>query len=219
MKIKVNDIVMHYEKIGIGEPLILVHGNQEDHTIFLSLVEAIKDRYTCYLFDSRNHGLSSKTEVYDYSVMADDYLAAIKALHLDAPYYLGYSDGGIIGLFMALMEPKSLKKMIVCGSNIHPLGIAKKEREYMKIETKKTPNPYIDMMLDQPNLTFRKLHKIEIPTMVIAGEFDVIQRRHTLAIHHHIKDSKYVQINKKHHDDYMVHRDDLKLLLSDFFRD
>lgn len=198
--------------------MILVHGNQEDSSIFFELVESIKGRYTCYLFDSRNHGKSSQTDVYDYQVMATDYLLAIKALNLDSPYFLGYSDGGIIGLYMTLIEPKSLKKMMICGANIHPLGIDKKARTLMGLEIEKTPNPYIQMMIEQPKLTFNQLDKIKIPAMIIAGELDVIQKRHTLAIHRHIKDSQLILMNKKHHDDYVVHRDDLKDLVRQFFK-
>ncbi len=219
MKICVNNIELYYEKIGVGSPLILVHGNHEDHTIFLTLVDAIKDQFTCYLFDSRNHGKSSKTEVYDYSVMANDYLIAIKALNLGSPYFLGYSDGGIIGLHMALTEPNSLKKMIICGANIHPSGIDKKARESMTKEYQMTQNPFVKMMLDQPNLTFYSLQKISIPTMIIAGEFDVIQKRHTLAMHHHMNLSRLVILEKKHHDDYVVNRDDLKDLIVDYLHD
>ncbi|RJX26154.1 MAG: alpha/beta fold hydrolase [Acholeplasma sp.] len=216
MKINVNEITLFYEKIGQGEPLIFVHGNQEDHQIFFELAYALKDHFTCYLFDSRNHGQSSKTDDFQYAVMARDYLDAIHQLKLENPYFLGYSDGGIIGLLMALIEPKILKKMIICGANIHPLGIMKNERKKLRIEYEIDQNPYLKMMLDQPNIPMKKLHDIRIPIMLISGEFDVILKRHTLAMHRHIPRSELMIMQKKHHDDYIVHRDDLRFVITKF---
>ena len=59
MFVKVNDVDLYYEKMGTGRPLIMVHGNSEDHTIFNEAAEVLKDRFTVYLPDSRNHGQSS----------------------------------------------------------------------------------------------------------------------------------------------------------------
>ena len=217
MDIHVNGVQLYYEKIGTGEPVIFVHGNQEDHQIFFELAHAIKDQYTCYLFDSRNHGKSTITDMFDYKVMAEDYIQAIDRLTLTSPYFLGYSDGGIIGLMIALQRPQLLRKMMICGANINPLGIVKNARNQLQHDVKRTKNPYLKMMLDQPNISFNSLTNISIPTMVIAGEFDVIQRRHTIAISNHLQRSKLMIIEKKHHDDYLVHRDDLNDVISDFF--
>ena len=57
MKILVNGIELFYEISGQGRPLILVHGNGEDHHIFDALVAKLKNHYTCYCIDSRGHGI------------------------------------------------------------------------------------------------------------------------------------------------------------------
>lgn len=53
MFINVNNIRLYYEKHGEGNPLILLHGNEENHFIFDEAVEKLKKYYTVYTLDSR----------------------------------------------------------------------------------------------------------------------------------------------------------------------
>ena len=82
MNIKVNGITLEYSKEGTGEPLILLHGNGEDHHIFDKLAEKLKEKFTVYAIDSRNHGKSSMTDDYSYETMAEDIFSFINALEL-----------------------------------------------------------------------------------------------------------------------------------------
>ena len=66
MFINVNNIRLYYEKHGEGDPLILLHGNEENHFIFDEAVEKLKKYYTVYTLDSRGHGQSEKVKEYHY---------------------------------------------------------------------------------------------------------------------------------------------------------
>ena len=57
-KIHVNHVDIFYEMVGQGRPLVLIHGNGEDHTIFDRTVHLLEEKHTCYLPDSRGHGKS-----------------------------------------------------------------------------------------------------------------------------------------------------------------
>ena len=72
MFINVNNIRLYYEKHGEGNPLILLHGNEENHFIFDEAVEKLKKYYTVYTLDSRGHGQSEKVKEYHYQDMAND---------------------------------------------------------------------------------------------------------------------------------------------------
>ena len=65
MKVSVNGVEIYYEQTGSGRPLIMVHGNGEDHTIFDKAANVLKDSFTCYLVDSRGHGQSSAVDVLE----------------------------------------------------------------------------------------------------------------------------------------------------------
>ena len=73
MYIDVNNTRLYYEIIGKGDPLILLHGNGEDHHIFDSAVTILKDYFTCYCIDSRGHGQSMPIEKYDYQEKIEGY--------------------------------------------------------------------------------------------------------------------------------------------------
>ena len=111
MKILVNGIELFYEISGQGRPLILVHGNGEDH-------------YTCYCIDSRGHGLSSSVAVYSYQSMAEDIIEFIKSLKLSEVAYYGFSGGGIVGLLVA-SQSKLIKYLMISGANADPDGLKK----------------------------------------------------------------------------------------------
>ncbi|HOI85162.1 MAG TPA: alpha/beta hydrolase [Acholeplasmataceae bacterium] len=218
MRVLVGDIRIYIEKKGVGEPLVLVHGNGEDHQIFDRLVERLSHHYTCYLVDSRNHGKSDWTDVFDYDVMAHDILCLMTKLNIKKPYFLGFSDGGIIGLKIAIQKQDALKKMVICGANLEPAGLKVSALRAMEETYQKTKNPLIKMMLDQPHILTKDLANITIPTRVIAGEHDVIKRSHTSTIAHHLLYASLMILAKKNHDDYLVHRDDLYETLCDFFK-
>ncbi len=217
MIISVNSTQLFVDIKGIGKPLILLHGNGEDHRIFNDLVEKLKLHFTCYLVDSRNHGKSMITDHYHYDIMANDIYELISKLNLVNPYFLGFSDGGIIGTMIAVKYPNIFQSMAILGTNIHKKGIIKKERESIKKIYEDTFNPLYKMMLDEPNLKFKQLDKIKFPVLIVVGEYDMISFKHTKAIKNHLVNSRLVVLEKKHHDDYIVHRDDLYDVLIDYW--
>ena len=105
MNIKVNGIDLYYEKTGQGCPIVLLHGNGESHDIFAVLIKRLSPNYTVYAIDSRDHGKSGKVKSLDYGDMMEDVAAFIRQLDIESPVLYGFSDGGIIGLLLAIKYP------------------------------------------------------------------------------------------------------------------
>ena len=205
MYINVNDVNLYYKIYGNGTPIILVHGNSETHEIFDVLINKLKDNYKVYAIDSRCHGKSEKTEKISYDLMAKDIIQFIKKLKINKPIFYGFSDGGIIGLLIAIKEPKLLSKLIVSGANLNPNGMSKFMLIISKIGYFITRNKLLKMMIQEPNITINDLERIEIPTYVLAGEKDVIKEEHTKIIAENIKNSTLEIIPKENHSSYIVH--------------
>ncbi len=205
MNIEVNDIDIYYEVYGEGKPIILLHGNSETHEIFDRLIERLENNYKVYAIDSRCHGKSEKTEEISYDLMAVDMIEFIKKLKIDKPIVYGFSDGGIIGLLVAIKQPKLLSKLIISGANLNPNGMSKSMLIRSKIGYFITRNKLFKMMIKEPNISRKDLEKIEIPTYVLAGEKDVIMEEHTRLIAENIKNSKLEIIPKENHSSYVVH--------------
>jgi pimeloyl-ACP methyl ester carboxylesterase len=56
----------------------------------------------------------------------------------------------------------------------------------------KNKSPYLNMMMEEPNILDKDLENILIPVLLTCGEFDVITRRHTLSI---LKKLKYGRLH------------------------
>lgn len=207
MIFKREGIHIYYRVNGSGKPLLLLHGNGEDHHTFDVLVEKLQTRYTCYQIDSRCHGLSSKNLEISYDLMCDDILAFCDDMHFNQVDVIGFSDGGIIGLKLAIKYPQLIKNLYILGANFHPKGIEKKMMRQLKIWYKKEKNPLIKLMINEPNIPIKQLKKIRSMTTICAGEYDVIKLSHTKKLHHYIKDSQLIILPGHTHESYILDND------------
>lgn len=207
---------IYYEKYGNGKPLILVHGNKEDHTIFNKLTAALKSHFSIYALDSRNHGKSENTDELHYHDMADDILRFIDELQLDRPCFYGFSDGGIIGLLCCIKRRDAFEKMVISGANITTKGLKPIVRLSSKISYLFSRDKRTKMMLTEPDITAAELRRIKCPTLVLAGEFDIICEKETRQIADSIPNSTLKIIKGKGHGDYVVNSDYLKDIIKNY---
>ena len=207
MLVKANNINIYYEVYGQGSPIILLHGNQETHKIFDKLIERLQINHTVYALDSRCHGKSDNPKDISYNLMAEDTIAFIKELKISKPTFYGFSDGGIIGLLIAIKEPELLSNLIVSGANINPDVFTTLDLILTKFFYFFTRSKFIKMMLYEPNISLEDLRKISIPVHVLAGEKDIIKLEHTKLIADNIKNSTLEIIKDENHGSYIIHSD------------
>lgn len=177
MKIDVNNITLNYTKVGNGDPIILLHGNGEDLHIFDPLVDRLKLHFTVYAVDSRNHGDSTKTKDWTYEAMAEDIFQLIEKLQLKKVSIVGFSDGAIIALLLAIKHRDLFYKMVLLGVNLKPTDFKKSIYKSLVDEYEKTQDPLVKMMLEQPNIELEELKNIETPTLVVSAEDELFYRK------------------------------------------
>lgn len=204
MVININGIDIYYEVYGEGKPLILLHGNGETHKIFYKVTEKLKEDFKVYLIDSRCHGKSQDTKQLTYDLMAEDVIEFIKKLNIFKPILYGFSDGGIIGLMVAIKRQNLLYKLIISGANISPKGLNRALYLSTKIKYIFTRNKLSRLMLKEPNITKEELARIDIPVVVLAGDKDDIKRKHTEYIAENIKESKLKILDNETHGSYVM---------------
>lgn len=207
MFIEVNNIKLYYEKAGNGYPIILLHGNGENHHIFDTTVNILKEYFTVYTIDTRGHGESSNVSELHYNEMAEDIYSFIHKLKLDKPILYGFSDGGIIGLLLSIKYPNLLSTLIISGVNTNPNGLQKKWLILFKIIYKFKKTKEYKLMLEEPNITIDMLHKITVPTYITVGSKDVIRKKHTNLIHNNIPNSKLKIFDNEDHGSYIINSD------------
>lgn len=218
MKVKVNGINLYYSCVGEGQPLLLLHGNGESSSIFKELTEELKPFFKLYLIDSRNHGQSDKTADYSYETMTNDVYEFIKKFNLDSVSVLGFSDGAIIGLLLALRQPDLLKNLILLGGNLSPKDFKDDYRNDLIQENEINPHPLYEMMLTQPNIKLSSLKKITSPILFVAGEDDLFKDSLYDKLQQTLPNA-HVEIMPNHdHESYIVHSTALFPVLCKYFQ-
>jgi len=197
---KVNGIEMYYATYGAGDPVLLIHGGLGHADIWASQVAELSKTHKVIVADSRGHGRSTRdAQPFGYDLMASDYLALLDYLKVDKTALVGWSDGGIIGIDIALTHPERLTKLYAQAANVTTDGvdpgvetnktfgayIERSGKDYAMMS--KTPGEYdafleqiSQMWASQPNWTKEQLATITTPIAVVSGDHDeAIKREHT----------------------------------------
>jgi pimeloyl-ACP methyl ester carboxylesterase len=196
----IRGINLYYETYGQGKPLLLIHGNGGSIRDWRYQIPYFSKTYKVIAVDSRAQGKSlDSSKVLNYEMMADDFDALLTHLKIDSAYVIGWSDGGINGLLLAIRHPEKVKKLAITGANLVPgtsaisadgikaisADLAKLRAANQDAATKNTIK-LLHMMEIEPHIPLTDLHKIKCPVLVMGGDFDVIKPAHTLQIFENI---------------------------------
>ncbi len=209
-------ITLHYEIYGNGYPLIMLHGNGEDITIFTKAIEKLQEHFTVYAIDTRGHGKSSAVYEYHYSDMADDLYAFITGLGIDHPAIFGFSDGGITALMMAYSHPDIPAAVIASGANSSPKGLKPLYRFGFSRMLRSTHDPKLALMLYEPKMTAKELGMITVPVLITAGSRDMIKKEDTEFLHRSIPGSRLMILEGESHESYIMDSDKIATIIQDF---
>lgn len=196
---------LFYEQTGSGAPLIMLHGNGSSHEAFNDAVEILKNHFSVYALDSRGQGSNPKETELHYQDMADDVIEFSRKHNLEKPIIYGFSDGGIIALLVAIAEPELPSHLIVSGANLVPNGLKLRFQIPNIIKSWKTRDPLYTLMLTEPNITAEMLHKITAPTLITAGQHDIVRKSQTMKLSKEIAQSKLIILTGEGHGTYITH--------------
>ncbi|MDR2179029.1 MAG: alpha/beta hydrolase [Synergistaceae bacterium] len=218
MTVDVNGTMLFYEKNGTGSPIVLLHGNGEDHHIFDKLsVKLIKD-FTVYAVDSRNHGQSGKTSDYSYNTMAEDIFGFIGALNLGRVGLIGFSDGAIVSLILAMNHGEKVSKMALLGVNLKPTDFTEESYQFVKDTYETTKDPLFKLMLEEPNIELDAVKGVKVPVLVIAAENDIYKPETFTNLVSALPDATLKIMGGHEHDSYIIGQDLLYPDFIEFFR-
>jgi pimeloyl-ACP methyl ester carboxylesterase len=212
---KVDSGEIYYETYGKGKPLILLHGNGESISSFREQVGLLSNYFNVIALDSRGQGNSedySKSR-YTYELFSKDVITLMDTLKIKKASILGWSDGGNIGILLALNHSNRVDKLITMGANIFHGTDAISEEVISIFKNRKEKiqqNPFfknnnaearlINLVLEEPNISPNQLNRIQgIPVLLIAGENDVIKLKHSELIEKSISNSKLLILKETDH--------------------
>ena len=203
MRVTTNGVSIYYEVRGKkGPALIMLHGNGEDHTIFDRAVDYLEQAFTVYLVDTRGHGDSPRGSApFTLEQFAGDLKEFLDQMGIASCHLLGFSDGGNIALLFALKYARYLKKLVLNGADLRPSGVKLSTQVPIVLHWcasglamlgggSAARWEMLNLMVTQPHISRRALKDLEVPTLVIAGDRDMIRESHTRAIAAALPDSR-----------------------------
>ncbi len=234
---KVNGARIFHAEWGEGDPVILLHGGLGSIEAWANQIPAIAGNHRVIAIDSRGHGRSTRdAQPYSYALMAGDVMGVMDDLGIDKAAFVGWSDGGIIALEMAINHPERITKALVIGTNYNLSGIDP------SIETNETFGAYVaaaanlyaknsptpkdfdtfvgeitGMWGTQPNYTDEQLESIKAPfTVLQALEDEAIIDEHAEKMASLIPNAKYIPLEGVSH--FAMWQDPARLnaLIQDF---
>ena len=195
-----NGIKIHYAIYGQGSPVIFLHGGLANMDYWGNQVPAVAAHHTVILMDSRGHGRSTRdARPSGYDLMADDVVALMDALKIPKADIVGWSDGGILGIDLAIRHKDRVGKIFAFGANTttsgnieraenNPIVAVVRERRHRETpdysarptEFRAFSDQIHKMWAEQPNWTDDQLKAIDTPILVVDGDHEeFIKRAHT----------------------------------------
>jgi pimeloyl-ACP methyl ester carboxylesterase len=187
--VRINGVDIYYETYGQGDPVFLLHGGLANGTYFANQIPELAKHYRLIVMDSRGHGRSSYDgQPITYGLMASDVLGLMDQLGIPKASIVGWSDGGIIALDIAIHHPERLNKVIAYGANYNLSGvlpgledsplfaavIQQAAVEYQRL----SPHPerwdafsqaMFTLFTTEPNYTDDQLRSITVPVLILDG--------------------------------------------------
>jgi pimeloyl-ACP methyl ester carboxylesterase len=213
-RVEANGVDTYYEVDGEGEPVVLLHGGFVTIDSWAPQRAALAARYRLYLPERRGHGRTPDVDgPLSYTVMAADTIAFMDAVGLPSAHLVGWSDGAIVGLEVALARPELVRSLVLIGTAAHVDGWGAESRAEAETMTPASLPPFIRETYDrlspdgpdhfpivferllaewrtQPRHELAELGAVSARTLICIGDRDGVSVEHAAAMQRAIPDAQ-----------------------------
>lgn len=230
-----------YDEQGEGDPLVLLHGGLSTNESWAAQMPAFAEHFRVVAPERRAHGHTPDVEgPLSYDDMATDTIGFLES-RVDGPAHLvGWSDGGIVGLLIAIARPDLVHKLVVIGSNFDASGLVPEMEEQAASMAADNPDmarlrelyeaaspdgpehwpvvfaKFMEMLMTQPHIPLENLSRIDAPTLVLVGDDDIVSLEHTFALFRAIPNSQLAVVPGTSHTAMMEKPELVNRLVLDF---
>ncbi len=190
---------MYYALQGSGPPMVLLHGGGgSGETSFARQFDEFAEHHRLVAPDQVGQGHTPDVAgPLTYTGMMEDTVALLKHLKLKRVDLVGWSDGGILALMLAVRHPELVRRLVISGVNVAPEGLNPEDLDQLRATQMSKPKTIDEKLahlwLTSPTdteLSLALLAKIAQPVLVISGDRDAITLEHTLKIFHALPDAE-----------------------------
>ena len=216
-----------YEVEGQGEPVVLLHGGFSTNETLGAAASGFRRRSPSLPPERRAHGHTPDVEgPLSYHDMAEDTIDFLTSVVGGPAHLVGWSDGGIVALLVAIARPDLVRKIVVTGTNFKPAPeIGQAEvldeltadapdlRMFRAMYEAASPDgpahwPAVvgkmaEMFRTEPDIPIEDLGSIGAPTLVLVGDDDLIPLEHTIELYRAIPNSELAVVPGTSHAHFM----------------
>jgi len=201
--VDVNGLSMYYQVVGDGPWLLLLHGGSGSMEYFSTAIPFFASQFRVIGIEQMGHGRTADIPArpFHYHDMAEDTVEVIRQLGIESILVLGYSDGGIIGLDVAIHHPELVTRLVVTGANTSTDGYTEANLEWVRTfgpDGVAVPEEYgrlspdgrnhwptllerlKAMWLVEPSFTPEQIQGVSAPTLIIIGDGDIVTPEHAV---------------------------------------
>jgi pimeloyl-ACP methyl ester carboxylesterase len=214
----------YYEVVGDGEPLLLLHGGFCPVETFDGLAPLLAETFRVYLPERRGHGRTPDVEgPITFENMAQDTIGFVEALDIFPVHLVGWSDGAVVALHIALQRPELVRKLVLIGTAVNLDGLAPEAREMLasgltqdflppflrELYANLSPDgpEHFDVVFDkltatwkvEPSFGLSDLECLSMPTLVMLGDRDLVTVEHAAAVQRAIPDAQLAVVPAASH--------------------
>jgi len=190
---------------GAGDTTVmLLHGGMSNSDVMLDALSAPleEQHYRVVAFDRRGHGYTADSDApFHYDAMATETIGVLEEVVGGPAHLVGWSDGGIVSLYVALRRPELVDRVVAIGTNFHHEGVMPLELDpssplaagLFEAYASRSPDGaehfgaifdrFMSMATTEPTLTLEDVAKISMPTLVLVGDDDLPLLSHTAALY------------------------------------
>jgi len=230
---------LYFESHGKGSPVLLLHGGLSSQDVFFAQLPALAQQHQVIAIDLRGQGRSSMGDLsLDYSLLAEDIDAVLQALDISQARVIGWSDGGITGLILALRYPARVHSLFALGANFRASGLTEETKQAIKaglpasesllskaLYALYSPHPrrwqrlwreLKHMWLNGPELSHADLASIQQEIWVVVGEHDNVSLAHSKEMVGALANTRFVLIHDAGHNLLIEKPTAMRELMMDF---
>ena len=194
----------NYEWDNDGEALLLLHGGLSKTSSWdYLMVPALEDEFHLFAYDRTGHGFTGdQAGSLHFEFQAQEAIAYLEDVVKEPAHLIGYSDGGIIALMVAIARPELVKSIVAIGANFHysaPLSdfteafVSEEDQAEYNLISPDAPHTLLEktkrmnqIWKTEPDISLSEIASIQCPVLVMAGDDDVIKHEHTIALYENL---------------------------------
>jgi len=208
---------IYYETAGQGDLLLLLHGGFGTNEDFSHQSPELAKHFRVFAFERPGHGHTADTPgPFTFDSMTKSTTEFIEALKLGPAHLVGWSDGAIVALLLAISRPDLVKRVISIGGSFNYNSLPPASIEWLRkatVEDFRKAEPSLErvygqvspdgiahfpvvfkktirLWLEEPNIQPEELARIRSPVLVMAGDHDAVTAEHTLQLFRSVKNGE-----------------------------